>query len=208
MQSRLWLWQFSILLFATGSAAMNIGVVRLKVAGCGHSLDYELESSAKVGDVLDKTAAAMGVSRHHIKMLYRGKQIGNGNEGVSLDAAGIRDRTKLMLMYTALYHEEAEKIQSQTASGVPRDRPTRFAVAGSSRIWDDRSTPWIRRARATANCALSHPSRRLRFPRNRPPTPRHRRIMCKLDGIDTAGSEWLRAKRKAEIQRIEKLSAA
>ena len=72
----------AIQLFATGSAAMNIGVVRLKVAGCGQSYDYELESSAKVGDVLDRTAAAMGVSRNHIKMLYRGKQIGNGNEGV------------------------------------------------------------------------------------------------------------------------------
>ena len=148
---------------------MNIGIVRLRVAGCGQSFDFELETSSKVGAVLDKTAEAMGLARHHIKMLYRGKQIGGGNDGVSLDAAGIRDRTKLMLMYTGEYHKEKEIIEQ---------------LAALSKQVDDLD------------------------PRQKGYDEFLTQIMCKLDGVDTAGSEWLRARRKAELVRIEGLSAA
>lgn len=88
----------------------NIGMVRLRVAGCGQTFDFEFESSSSVGAVLDKASAAMGLTRDHIKCLYRGKQIGNGNEIMSLESAGVRDRTKLILMYTKKYHDEAKVI--------------------------------------------------------------------------------------------------
>lgn len=81
---------------------MNIGVVRLRLAGCGQNLDLEFESSSSVGSVMDKAAAALGggVGRRHVKLVFRGKQLGGGNESMTLDAAGIRDRTKLILMHT------------------------------------------------------------------------------------------------------------
>ena len=38
----------------------NIGVVRLKLTGCGQSLELEVENGETVGRLLDKCAEEMG----------------------------------------------------------------------------------------------------------------------------------------------------
>ena len=86
----------------------NIGVVRLKLTGCGQSLELEVENGETVGRLLDKCAEEMGngVSRRHVKLVARGKNLDESSAQLSLEAAGIRDRTKMMIMHTANYHAE------------------------------------------------------------------------------------------------------
>ena len=52
----------------------NIGVVRLKLTGCGQSLELEVENGETVGRLLDKCAEEMGggVTRRHVKLVARG----------------------------------------------------------------------------------------------------------------------------------------
>ena len=56
----------------------NIGVIRLKLTGCGQSLELEVENGETVGRLLDKCAEEMGggVSRRHVKLVARGKNLG------------------------------------------------------------------------------------------------------------------------------------
>ena len=86
----------------------NIGVVRLKLTGCGQSLELEVENGETVGRLLDKCAEEMGggVSRRHVKLVARGKNLDESSAQLSLEAAGIRDRTKMMIMHTQHYHAE------------------------------------------------------------------------------------------------------
>mmetsp|Transcript_17707 Transcript_17707/g.55264 ORF Transcript_17707/g.55264 Transcript_17707/m.55264 type:complete len:155 (-) Transcript_17707:12-476(-) len=148
-----------------------IGVVRLRVSGCGQNLDLEFESSTKVGAVLDAVAerAGGGLTRRHVKLLFRGKQLGEGGtDTMSLESAGVRDRTKLMAMHTKEYHAEKSVIAaldefSRQVDGIAD--PT--SVAGQEYLTQ---------------------------------------IICKLDGVDAQGSDFLRARRKALVKRIEALS--
>ena len=80
----------------------NIGVVRLKLTGCGQSLELEVENGETVGRLLDKCAEEMGngVTRRHVKLVARGKNLDESSAQLSLEAAGIRDRTKMMIMHT------------------------------------------------------------------------------------------------------------
>mmetsp|Transcript_8147 Transcript_8147/g.24369 ORF Transcript_8147/g.24369 Transcript_8147/m.24369 type:complete len:153 (+) Transcript_8147:269-727(+) len=143
----------------------SIGSVRLRVSGCGKQLDVELESSASVGALLDRVGNELGgLQRGHIKLLFRGKRLGEGNENVSLEAAGVRDRTKLMAMHTALYHKHGEAIKAMDALAAQFD-----AV--------DPADGKLRQEVAT-------------------------QVLCKLDGVETGGDDWLRARRKALIVRI------
>ena len=91
----------------------NIGVVRLKLTGCGQSLELEVENGETVGRLLDKCAEEMGggVSRRHVKLVARGKNLDESSAQLSLEAAGIRDRTKMMIMHTANYHAEKAGVQ-------------------------------------------------------------------------------------------------
>ena len=91
----------------------NIGVVRLKLTGCGQSLELEVENGETVGRLLDKCAEEMGggVSRRHVKLVARGKNLDESSAQLSLEAAGIRDRTKMMIMHTAHYHAEKAGVQ-------------------------------------------------------------------------------------------------
>ena len=91
----------------------NIGVVRLKLTGCGQSLELEVENGETVGRLLDKCAEEMGggVSRRHVKLVARGKNLDESSAQLSLEAAGIRDRTKMMIMHTAHYQAEKAGLQ-------------------------------------------------------------------------------------------------
>ena len=80
---------------ASIQAMDNIGVVRLKLTGCGQSLELEVENGETVGRLLDKCAEEMGngVTRRHVKLVARGKNLDESSAQLSLEAAGIRDRT-------------------------------------------------------------------------------------------------------------------
>ena len=98
---------------ASIQAMDNIGVVRLKLTGCGQSLELEVENGETVGRLLDKCAEEMGggVTRRHVKLVARGKNLDESSAQLSLEAAGIRDRTKMMIMHTANYHAEKAGVQ-------------------------------------------------------------------------------------------------
>ena len=91
----------------------NIGVVRLKLTGCGQSLELEVENGETVGRLLDKCAEEMGngVTRRHVKLVARGKNLDESSAQLSLEAAGIRDRTKMMIMHTQHFHAEKAGLQ-------------------------------------------------------------------------------------------------
>ena len=87
----------------------NIGVVRLKLTGCGQSLELEVENGETVGRLLDKCAEEMGggVSRRHVKLVARGKNLDESSAQLSLEAAGIRDRTSAPGVRGAFTHRSA-----------------------------------------------------------------------------------------------------
>ena len=70
-----------------------------------------------------------------MKLLFRGKKLGDGNESVTLDAAGVRDRTKLMAMHTALYHKHAEAIKAMDALAAQRGAAPGAAALDARRGW-------------------------------------------------------------------------
>ena len=86
----------------------TVGVVRLKLTGCGQNLELEVENGETIGRVLDKVAEEMagGVSRRHVKLVARGKTLDESQAQLTLEAAGVRDRTKMMIMHTKPYHAE------------------------------------------------------------------------------------------------------
>jgi hypothetical protein len=86
----------------------TVGVVRLKLTGCGQNLELEVENGETIGRVLDKVAEEMagGVSRRHVKLVARGKTLDEAQARLTLEAAGVRDRTKMMIMHTKPYHAE------------------------------------------------------------------------------------------------------
>ncbi|CAH0378329.1 unnamed protein product [Pelagomonas calceolata] len=171
----------------------NIGVVRLKLTGCGQSLELEVENGETVGRLLDKCAEEMGggVSRRHVKLVARGKNLDESSAQLSLEAAGIRDRTsgarrpprglhasvssyaidatfpprrKMMIMHTAHYHAEKAGVQKLAELAARAD-----AVADP--------------ASAAGQEMLTQ-------------------LLCEVDGVDAGGSEWLRAQRKALVKRL------
>lgn len=89
------------------AGATSIGRVLLKVGGCGLSFEIEFESSTTVATVLDVVAEKADVAPSHIKLLNRGKVLAGG----TLEAAGVRDRTKLMLVHTPDYHRDAKALE-------------------------------------------------------------------------------------------------
>ena len=106
--------------------------------------------------------------RHHVKALFRGKQLASANEGSSLESCGICDRTKLTLMFTEVYHAQAPAIAALRAISGEVDGVSDPQSAGGESLLT--------------------------------------LLLCRLDGVDVAGCDWLRAKRKAEILRIERIS--
>mmetsp|Transcript_548 Transcript_548/g.1456 ORF Transcript_548/g.1456 Transcript_548/m.1456 type:complete len:144 (+) Transcript_548:26-457(+) len=96
---------------------------RLKVVGCGASLELDFAPSTAVEDVVAHVARHLDVGPQHLKLVFRGKVVGGG----TLDSAGVRDRTKLMCLHTELYHREKDAL-----AAMADVRRRAAAVDGSS----------------------------------------------------------------------------
>ena len=101
----------------------TVGVVRLKLTGCGQNLELEVENGETIGRVLDKLAEEMagGVSRRHVKLVARGKTLDESQAQLTLEAAGVRDRTKMMIMHTKPYHAEKAGVAQLAAISARAD---------------------------------------------------------------------------------------
>ena len=101
----------------------TVGVVRLKLTGCGQNLELEVENGETIGRVLDKVAEEMagGVSRRHVKLVARGKTLDESQAQLTLEAAGVRDRTKMMNMHTKPYHAEKAGVAQLAAISARAD---------------------------------------------------------------------------------------
>lgn len=128
--------------------------IRLRVVGCGLKKDVEMFECDTVEKVAESCAAELGVGPHHIRLLFRGKIL-SGN----LVHAGVKDRTKIMAMYTADYHQESYALKKLGE--------IRHKFEQSSAPHEEELT----------------------------------QLLCALDGVD--GGDWIRAERKALINRIQ-----
>ena len=115
----------------------TVGVVRLKLTGCGQNLELEVENGETIGRVLDKVAEEMagGVSRRHVKLVARGKTLDESQAQLTLEAAGVRDRTKMMIMHTKPYHAEKAGMAQLAAISARADAVADPAsIAGQERL--------------------------------------------------------------------------
>ena len=72
--------------------------LRLKVSGAGHNIELTVDESETIGGIKAAVLEATGLHPSYQRLLVRGKAF--DDDSVSLSAAGIGDRTKLMLMHS------------------------------------------------------------------------------------------------------------
>jgi hypothetical protein len=72
--------------------------LRLKVSGAGHNIELTVDESETIGGIKAAVLGATGLHPSYQRLLVRGKAF--DDDSVSLSAAGIGDRTKLMLMHS------------------------------------------------------------------------------------------------------------
>ena len=170
--------------------------ITIRVAGLGHKVTLKgiPASTTTVDDLRTKVFEATGLPPRFQKLI--GPQRLNINhldeDDDKCDAAlgartlaelGIKDRTKLMLLHSPLYSSEKdayEKLQRVREEIDELDRSLRNRNGGTNN--NETKNPGFVSEIAT-------------------------RICCRLDGIDVAGSEALRAQRKELIQKAEGLEA-
>ena len=70
--------------------------LRLKVSGAGHNIELTVDESETIGGIKAAVLGATGLHPSYQRLLVRGKAF--DDDSVSLSAAGIGDRTKLMLL--------------------------------------------------------------------------------------------------------------
>ena len=81
-----------------GVMAVPTGVIKLRVSGGGKTHDIEMKSDDTIGAIKLALEGLSGVSVGYMKLLSRGKPL--PEDQLTLAGAGIRDRTKLMLMFS------------------------------------------------------------------------------------------------------------
>jgi len=83
----------------------------IKITGCGFSEEMELGGDSSVEGIVSYVAQVLKVGPQHIKLLFRGKLLCGS---MSLSEFGIKDRTRLLVMHTAIYHREKEALDKLT----------------------------------------------------------------------------------------------
>lgn len=85
-------------------------MITLRVTGLGHTLTLEIESSTTVGDLKDCIQQHTHLPSEYQRILARGSKLEDND--CTLEDASIKDRTKIMLMHSALYIQEKEAFES------------------------------------------------------------------------------------------------
>ena len=97
--------------------------LRLKVSGAGHNIELTVDESETIGGIKAAVLGATGLHPSYQRLLVRGKAF--DDDSVSLSAAGIGDRTKLMLMHSRV-SQRGQSSPSHAATHCSRGpaRPT------------------------------------------------------------------------------------
>jgi large subunit ribosomal protein L40e len=85
-------------------------MITLRVTGLGHTLTLEVESSLTVGELKQRIEDDTELPVDYQRLLARGSKL-EDNES-TLASEGIKDRTKIMLMHSALYAQEKEGFEA------------------------------------------------------------------------------------------------
>ncbi len=85
-------------------------MITLRVAGLGHTLTLDVEGSATVGELKRRVHQYTHLPVEYQRLLARGSKLEDND--CTLDDAGIKDRTKIMLMHSELYVKEKEGFES------------------------------------------------------------------------------------------------
>lgn len=78
----------------------------LRVAGLGHSITIEVPGDSSVGTLKSLIEEKTNLPSEYQKLLARGSKL--EDDALSLSEAGIKDRTKIMLMHSAVYASEKD----------------------------------------------------------------------------------------------------
>ena len=144
----------------------------LRVSGLGHTVTLNLPPSTTIADLKSEIEAKMDVPAAYQRLLARGSKL--DADDVTLEASGIQDRTKIMVMHNALYAQEKEGFE---------------ALSALSKEIEDLAATKESKSPAVVSELVT-------------------RICCKLDGVDTMGSENLRALRKTLLKKAEDMETS
>lgn len=151
---------------------MSSSLIKLRISGLGHSLTLDLELSSTIGDLKKEIENQTTILVGYQRLLARGKKLDLNDQ--TLGETGVKDRTKLMLMHSALYAQEKEGFEalSVLAKEIEELKAKKNTIPGNAM------------------------------------TEIITRICCKLDAVETKGSENLRAMRKDLIRKAERIDSA
>jgi hypothetical protein len=85
-------------------------MITLRVTGLGHTLTLEVESSLTVGEMKQRIEDDTEIPVEYQRLLARGSKLDNNDS--TLASEGIKDRTKIMLIHSALYAQEKEGFEA------------------------------------------------------------------------------------------------
>ena len=90
---------------------------RLRIAGLGHSLPLEVDAdTTTVGALKEIIETNTGLPPCYQRLLARGTKLDSAeSESLSLKDAGVKDRTKIMLLHSAVYAQEKQGFEALAA---------------------------------------------------------------------------------------------
>jgi hypothetical protein len=152
--------------------ASDASSITLRITGLGHTLTLKFSSSTTIGCLKQEIASHTKLPAVYQRLLARGSKL--ESDTVTLEDAGLMDRTRIMLLHNALYAQEKEGFEALSALAKEIEDLAQTKDSISSTAMSEMVT----------------------------------RICCKLDEVDTKGSENLRSQRKELIRKAESMEAS
>mmetsp|Transcript_8748 Transcript_8748/g.12709 ORF Transcript_8748/g.12709 Transcript_8748/m.12709 type:complete len:182 (+) Transcript_8748:80-625(+) len=159
--------------------------ITLKIVGLGHKLTLTIPSSATIETLKQKIESLTLLPVSYQRLLARGHSFNNDNTDdnvTTLSDAGIEDRTKIMLLHNASYAADKAGVDCinelvEEINALEQKLTTTTTTSKKKKV-----------SKQTVHELVTQ-------------------ICCKLDGVDTNGSDSLRAMRKRAIQKAEGLDS-
>lgn len=163
-------------------ATLGSGVIRLRIAGLGHSFELDAAPTATLGDLKEEIERKIHLPSPYQRLVAKRKKLDDdtmvlgptimdgGNTIISM-GIGIEDRTKILLLHSPAYENDREGI--------------------------DKLTTLMKEIHKI------DAKRRTRDMDNKTVQELIIQICCKIDCVETNGSEPLRAFRKSTVRKAE-----
>lgn len=151
-------------------------LITLRVTGLGHSLTFHVPLTATVGDVKAEVERQTSLPAAYQLLIAHRKKLEDDAASLmdSLDSSSIAHTfTKIILLHSKLYAEDAEGVKTITALLQEMDE-----LATTTTSNNEQSTFETTHELLTQIC-------------------------CKLDSVDTHGSENLRAMRRRALEKAQ-----